>query len=493
MAKITNAIIRMYRMGTGDCFVIKFYEDTKEKYKILIDCGTWSGGKDHLIPYIENLKDYVDNHINLLIITHEHKDHVHVFDACEDLFTDELKGLTIDKIWMGWTEEERDDLVVDWQKKYGEKKKALALAANNFTTIRDNNDFQSQMALEFNGLALSAAHTLYTDALNDFNILQNSITEGVYKGGLEGMKIVKEKIAKNNIEYYKAGDFIKYIPELEGINFYVLGPPKSWDIVKIEAGGKGESYDHNKELAESEAFAAAILAKDDQTLLNEVLPFDSHFLAKDNKCLTEYIYNEEPWRKIDNDWLNSAGSLALRVSSITNNLSLALAIEFEESGKVMLFPGDAEFGSWSSWHTINWAFPCRNEKPHFTEDLLSRTVFYKVAHHLSHNGTAERLGLSMMTHPDLVAMATLDYDAIAPKWKNTMPNRALLKDLLKQTQGRLIVMNDTGLYYDTKDTVLLHDEIERVRKKMSPKDIEEFFNAFEENIFYFQFNVNGKK
>ncbi len=39
----------------------------------------------------------------------------------------------------------------------------------------------------------------------------------------------------------------------------VLGPPLSWEDVKKEAGGKGESYDHNKDLAMSVAFAAAVL------------------------------------------------------------------------------------------------------------------------------------------------------------------------------------------------------------------------------------------
>jgi hypothetical protein len=41
---------------------------------------------------------------------------------------------------------------------------------------------------------------------------------------------------------------------------------------------------------------------------------------------------------------------------------------------------------------------------------------------MNHNSTALRLGLDMMTHKDLAAMATLDYNVIAPDWTNTMPN-----------------------------------------------------------------------
>ena len=86
-------------------------------------------------------------------------------------------------------------------------------------------------------------------------------------------------------------------------------------------------------------------------------------------------------------------AFALRMNGLTNNLSLALAFEFMDSKKVMLFPGDAEFGSWASWHRIKWDEKGADGK-HYTEDLLNRTVFYKVAHHLSHNGQPKDLGLT---------------------------------------------------------------------------------------------------
>ena len=138
----------------------------------------------------------------------------------------------------------------------------------------------------------------------------------------------------------------------------------------------------------------------------------------------------------------------------------------------MLFPGDAEYGSWASWHEIKWKEKGRGKhddgKPkHLTEDLLNRTVFYKVAHHLSHNGTAKRRGLEMMTHVDLAAMATLDYAVISDTWKSTMPNRAILADLLTQTRGRLMVLRDEGLFIDAKQKVPLADKIASTRAEMS--------------------------
>ena len=66
----------------------------------------------------------------------------------------------------------------------------------------------------------------------------------------------------------------------------------------------------------------------------------------------------------------------------TNNSSLVLAIELVASGKVLLFAADAQTGNWSSWAGVNW-----DDHTVHTDDLLARTVFYKVGHHASHNAT----------------------------------------------------------------------------------------------------------
>ena len=58
------------------------------------------------------------------------------------------------------------------------------------------------------------------------------------------------------------------------------------------------------------------------------------------------------WRRIDGDWLQSAGSLALQLDSLTNNTSLAFAIERISDGKVLLFPADGQLGHWLFTGTI---------------------------------------------------------------------------------------------------------------------------------------------
>jgi len=490
MGKITNVVVRMYRMGTGDCFILKFLAGEDVQFKLMIDCGTWSGSQADLTKYITDLKAYVENHIDVLVITHEHKDHVHGFDVCRELLKN---NFSIDRIWMGWPENDKNTKVKKWKKDYGDKKKALAMAAQKLQSVVSDNDYQLQMKGEQDGGHILHARQQLAAAIAELNELQNNVADGEYVGALAGMKVVKEDIAKDNIEYFSPGDIIEKLDKLDGIKMYVLGPPLSWENeAKVQEGKKGESYEHNNKLSGSDAFAAAILSQEDGAC--DATPFDKRYLSDDKGSLSYKAYHaaSDAWRRIDTDWLNSAGSLALRINSITNNLSLALAIEFEDSGRVLLFPGDAEYGSWASWHNIPWEVESRKEDLHFTADLLDRTVFYKVAHHLSHHGTAERLGLNMMNHPDLVAMATLDYDVISSKWLGTMPNYALLKALVAKTKGRLLIMNENGVFYDKDKSVEVGPRLMKERKKMTPADLQAFENAYEEDDLYLQFTVSGE-
>jgi hypothetical protein len=494
MSNITHTEIRMYRMGTGDCFVLKFFAGAALKYKMLIDCGTWSGSAAHLAPYIHHLKAYVENHVDLLVVTHEHKDHVHVFDACENLFT---QGFAIDRVWMGWTEKDSAAKVKRWQKDYGQQKMALFHAARELKAAVHDPAYAAQLQHEFNGLGIlnsrrSFAATL--EGLTDLHVDTGGGTFAAYVGLLAGMRVVKKNLGPGKIAYYKPGDIIANLQQLPGIKFFVLGPPLSWEDVKKESGAEGESYDHNKDLALSAAFAAAVL---DQAVGGNLgaAPFDASYnLAPgESICQAQQAYTcpGNEWRKIEHEWLLGAGSLALRINSLTNNLSLALAIEFEDSGRVMLFPGDAEYGSWASWHRINWTEPSRTPGKHLTEDLLNRTVFYKVAHHLSHNGTAQRLGLEMMKDPDLAAMATLDYSVIGNGWTTTMPNRAILAELLARTKGRLMVMNEKGLFLDREQQIPLADRIQSARSQMSTKMKTDFARDHVEDPLYLQYTVRG--
>lgn len=150
-----------------------------------------------------------------------------------------------------------------------------------------------------------------------------------------------------------------------------------------------------------------------------------------------YKRKEESWRTIDDDWLMQAEALALFLNTFTNNSSLVLAIELVESKKVLLFAADARTGNWLSRDKVPWA-----DKNVSTNDLLARTVFYKVGHHASRNATLVA-GSEKMKHPDLVAFIPVQkQDPNITKengWK--MLAEKLLRRLKEKTNYRVLQMD----------------------------------------------------
>jgi hypothetical protein len=73
------------------------------------------------------------------------------------------------------------------------------------------------------------------------------------------------------------------------------------------------------------------------------------------------------------------------------------------------------------------------------EQLLNRTVLYKVGHHGSHNATLRAQGLEMMTDTRLAAMVPVDeYIAHVKKRWTKMPFLPLMSQLQEKTVGRLL-------------------------------------------------------
>jgi hypothetical protein len=93
-------LIRVFDVGLGDCIycrVPKAHAEGRD-FHILIDCGTLSG-TDYLSMAIENLKPLLPlikgkHHVDLLVVTHEHKDHMVGFGM--DIWDDFSFGA----IWM---------------------------------------------------------------------------------------------------------------------------------------------------------------------------------------------------------------------------------------------------------------------------------------------------------------------------------------------------------------------------------------------------------
>jgi hypothetical protein len=110
-----------------------------------------------------------------------------------------------------------------------------------------------------------------------------------------------------------------------------------------------------------------------------------------------------------------------------------LAIELAD-GDVLLFPGDAQVGSWLSWQDIAWSVGNRAVTG---PDLLKHTIFYKVGHHGSHNATLKEKGLALMANLQIAAIPVIRETALQRHW-NRMPLSELVEALDAKTGGAVL-------------------------------------------------------
>ena len=439
--------VRMYRQGLGDCILLTFYPGGDEKH-VLIDCGTL-GSKytDVKLPdVIAEIDETTKGHLHLVVATHQHQDHLSGFSRLSSVFSAAKKQ--VDNVWLAWTEDPKDTDA----RKLGKARNDMAIAVKAaLQALRAvNKDSESAKAME--------------SLLGFFG--ENSVMPAA-SGGADGaifaaaardaMDIARGLATKP--VYLSPGAPAIEPDWLPGFRFYVLGPPRDIDAIH-DTGGHGSS-----ELYALTAFSSAALqlaakaakkSKEDEA--GDVdPPFDRRFqLERDDPRIVEalgptYLAKSEKWRSVDDDWLNAASSLAIKLDSFTNNTSLVLAIERVSDGKVLLFPGDAQEGNWLSWHDPKnkWQLT-RGEGGSATvtaKDLLAQTVFYKVGHHSSHNATAKAKGLEMMTtQSELTAFIPVDRQVAlgrSPKGSWKMPARQLYRRLLEQCDGR-VVRSDLG-------------------------------------------------
>jgi len=153
-----------------------------------------------------------------------------------------------------------------------------------------------------------------------------------------------------------------------------------------------------------------------------------------------YMDEAASWRRIDAEWLLSAARLGIQLDNATNNTSLVLAIEFIDTGAVLLFAADAQIGSWKSWLDLKWDLKNGDAeaKAVTTPDLLRRIVFYKVGHHGSSNATLKEGGLEAMATPGLVAAIPVDQEFANHSKHWQMPAPPLYARLQELTHGRLL-------------------------------------------------------
>jgi hypothetical protein len=450
--------VRLYCQGIGDCHLLKFPKDGGGDFWMLIDCGIHSsitGGTEKIKAIVDDIAS-VTKRLDVIVLTHEHWDHVSGFLLAESKF----KDFDVGEVWMAWTENPDDP-----QSRELDKFKSGALTALHQA---------SQQLDQLTGLGphLSAVQC-GLQALLGFNF-------GAKGERVRSARDAAASLAKRRYLEPKSPP-ISPPGIAKSVRIYVLGPPRDAAMLGLterqsEMYGLGVADGWPIARALGNAFAinkGTLLTGDDATA-----PFDTpegsdlsvvrsvkaaSSTNKQVQTAAQFVHDfydgpaeislaakkrlkqqapdpneiDQSWRRIDHDWLGVSADLAMQLDDRTNNSSLVLAFEFFDTKRVMLFVGDAQVGNWLSWQNVSWA----NDDT-TVPDLLARTIFYKVGHHGSQNATLKQHGLELMTSPDLSAfIPTNENDALKVKW-GEMPFKKILEDLEKRTSQRVIRADD---------------------------------------------------
>jgi beta-lactamase superfamily II metal-dependent hydrolase len=427
-----NVNIRMYRVGElGDCFLLSFKEGEKES-NVLIDCGSFRNSKEsvsrmkEIAGHIKSSLSASGTNLPLQVVvgTHQHNDHLSGFVHGKDIF----KDITCNQVWLSWLDKPTDKQATDianGQRKLAAKLQDVAIEMGKIAHMQDAEELQT-----------------IKDVLG-FYAIDGPTDKKTPLVPQLGIDLLKKMGA---VSYLEPGNSLD-LPGLDrgSVRVHVLGPPRDNNHLFDITPGKGESYDSHiaAATAMAEGFFSALTNFTDGPPDEDepFFPFDQHYEQKTSSSdfiKKQYEDKKHDWRKIDEAWLGQAELLALYLDSYTNNSSLVLAFEMVRSGKVLLFVGDAQTGNWLSWKDIKWR---KNDT--MLNDLLARTVLYKVGHHGSHNATLPEY-LEKMTHPELVAMIPVDSsdpNIMRPKHGWKMPAINLYSRLKGLTEGKILRMD----------------------------------------------------
>jgi hypothetical protein len=431
MADALNLRIRMYRKGLGDRFLLTFTTAAR-RYHMLIDCGILKGTEDAqqiMLDIVEDIKKETDGVLDLLVVTHEHWDHLSGFHQARELWD----TIQVNEVWMAWTEDTANDDAKDLH--------------NNLREARARLKQHSLLPEQQLALDQAIASLLLFDGELPDDDQQTTRAAMLYAGSK----------SNGNVKFHSPGTHTS-LNGIDGVRVYVLGPPDSRELFKDQpSANHSEIYTETQSLSLADTFFAAVVQRadsSDEPIEPRALPFGKHYRIDERraklKFFRERYFGEGTdelvaWRRIDDDWLGVGSALALSLASDTNNTSLVLAIELTATGQVLLFPGDAQVGNWLTWRSYTWSVPGADgqNREVKADELLKRTVFYKVAHHGSENATLSIDGLERMRDPQLVAMIPVD-EAMASHKGWRMPFGPLLTALKSRTAGR-VIRADTGL------------------------------------------------
>lgn len=386
-----RATVRMYNVGFGDCFLLTLPAPDRPR-KVLIDCGSHSHGKgpkpigDVVARVLQDVDEGGRKRIDVVVATHRHQDHVSGFAS------DVWNEVEVSEVWLPWTEDPHDPAARRILERQSRAARRLQAAALSF---RES---------PFRATALALAE----------NSLTNARAMATLHRGFAGHPFRRYLPCPSPPNRTFAADCLP-----QGVKVHVLGPSRDPEIIRDMDPPRDERYLRFVEEPavgegkEKETLLFAPRWKMSQEEMRSIPAF-SHLATIQRKQLKEI-------RSLsDSKDHREALEFAVQLEKAVNGTSLVLVLEVGRA--CLLFPGDAQWGTWrAALADAEW------------RDLLARTSFFKIGHHGSHNATPKEL-VEQVLPEGLAAMVSTTKVSTWPD----IPRQPLLEALAKKSTRGLV-------------------------------------------------------
>ncbi len=371
----------MYRTGFGDCFLVSFGPAASARH-LLIDFGAHQHGEIGTMKGImDDLEAATGKHLDLIVATHAHRDHISGFGQ----FAERFAQFRIGEVWLPWTDNPEDQFAMAVQQRH----LALYAALDRHLRVR---------------LKATEQDARYAAALQALSNLQ-------------GNELAQSELARAfgtgaPVQYRRAGETFARVGQITGLSAEILGPPRDKEFFSR---------------TEPPADQRFLTAPGDTA--EAVRPFPNLEIRVTESDYKEIVQEGQPCvAPGELDVLHNlaeapAERLALALDNYRNNTSLVILFRYRN--KSLLFAGDAQWGNWQAWIGTERA-----------RQLLREVDFLKVAHHGSENATP----VDVVEALKPAGLAVMVPTQIKPF--PTIPRMPLLAALEKHCVGKVAVRSD---------------------------------------------------